>query len=327
MHFKHLHQIWLWRLIGPAVVIAAIYWAGPTKVWAVLSKTDLKLVAAAISLAIPLAIIKGIRWKTLLHSYDIDITLRDSTSMYAIGMILSAVTPGRIGDMVKIILLVKRGYSVGKSIACNIVDRLFDVAFVFLSGYAGMWYFSSRFASQLHIVNVAGIIVLALLFITILKRHLVKKLAIKFIPVQYRPAARESWNEITSVFWKNGKGRLLLLFFWTAAFWLVQFYAVYLCGLSLGLDIPFIYLSACATVATALSLLPITVAGVGTRDAVFIVLLGQIGIERQESLALSTLALAAFLANCAIFYAISAFGAGAEKISVREQSTNNAEKG
>ena len=75
--------------------------------------------------------------------------------------------------------------------------------------------------------------------------------------------------------------------------------------MSLGLDISYIYLSACATVATGLSLLPITIAGVGTRDAVFIVLLGQIGIARQESLALSSLALAVFLVNCAIFYIIS----------------------
>ena len=300
-------------MIGPAVVIAAIYWAGPTKVWAVLSKTDLKLVAFAITLAIPLAFIKGIRWKTLLHSYDIDITLRESTSMYTIGMILSAVTPGRIGDMVKIVLLIKKGCSIGKSIACNILDRLFDVVFVLLAGYAGMCYFSNRFAAQLHVINIISVVVLVLLFVIILKRHLIKKLATKLIPTQYRPAARESWNEITSVFWKNGKGRLLLLAFWTIVFWLTQFYAVYLCGLSLGLDIPFIYLSACATVATVLSLLPITVAGVGTRDTVFILLLGQIGIARQESLALSTLALAVFLFNCVIFYIISAvFGGGRE---------------
>jgi uncharacterized protein (TIRG00374 family) len=279
------------------------------KVWASLLKTDIRYVGAAVALALPMVIIKGIRWKNLLNSYDVDITLRDSTSMYAVGMVLSAVTPGRIGDMIKIILLIKKGCSVGKSIACNILDRLFDVAFVVLAGYAGMWYFSSRFASQLHIVNIIGIIALALLLVIILKRHLVKKLATKFIPEQYRPAAKESWNEITSVFWKNRKGRLLLLFFWTTAFWLIQFFAVYLCGLSLGLDIPFIYLSACTTVATGLSLLPITVAGVGTRDAVFIVLLGQIGIARQESLALSTLALGAFLANCAIFYAVSAMPA------------------
>jgi uncharacterized protein (TIRG00374 family) len=320
MHFKQLQKIWLWRLIGPAIVIAAIYWAGPAKVWAVLSKTDIRFVAAAVSFAIPMVLIKGIRWKTLLNSYDVDITLRDSTGMYAIGMVLSAVTPGRIGDMIKIILLIKRGCSIGRSIACNILDRLFDVAFVLLAGYGGMWYFSGRFASQLYVVNVIGVIALALLLVIILKRHLIKKLATKLIPTQYRSAAKESWNEIKGVFWKNEKGRFLLLVFWTIVFWLIQLFAIYLCSLSLGLDISFIYLSACAMVATALSLLPITVAGIGTRDAVFIVLLGQIGIARQESLALSSLVLVVFLFNCAIFYAVSALPASPEKNPASEKA-------
>ena len=38
--------------------------------------------------------------------------------------------------------------------------------------------------------------------------------------------------------------------------------------------------------------------GAGTRDAAFILLLGQMGIARQESLALSSLILAVFLVNC-----------------------------
>ena len=305
MKFKRYQKISLWRLIGPAVVIAVIWWAGPAKVWAVLSNADLRLVFAAIALVIPLALIKGIRWKILLHSYDIELSFCDSTSMYATGMVLSAVTPGRVGDLVKIVLLIKKGCSIGKAIACNIFDRLFDVAFVLLTGYFGMWYFSRHFTSQLHIINIIVVIVSALLVVFALKRKLIKKLAVKLIPIQYRPAARESWNEIISSFCKNRISRILLLVLCTIVFWLVQFSAVYLCGSALGLDISFIYISACAAIATVFSLLPITVAGVGTRDTVFILLLGQIGISQEQSLALSSLVLAVFLVNCVVFYLIS----------------------
>ena len=62
---------------------------------------------------------------------------------------------------------------------------------------------------------------------------------------------------------------------------------------------------ACAAMAMVFSLLPITVAGVGTRDAAFILLLGQIGIAREESLALSSLILAVFLVNCGVLYIVS----------------------
>jgi len=286
-------------------VIAALYWAGPAKVWAVLSKADIRFIAAAITLAIPMVLIKGIRWEILLRGYDINLGFRESTSMYATGMIFSAVTPGRIGDMVKIILLMKKGSSIGKAVACNVLDRLYDVAFVVLAGYAGMWYFSGQFTSQLHIVNIVFIVAIALLFLFMLKRHLFKRLAIRLIPAQYRSVVRDSWNEIIGGFWENQKTRILPLIGCTITFWFIQLSAIYLCGLGLGLDVSFIYLSACAVIATALSLTPITIAGIGTRDAVFILLLGQIGIAREESLALSSIALAVYLLNCVVFYLFS----------------------
>ncbi len=130
-------------------------------------------------------------------------------------------------------------------------------------------------------------------------------MAVKLIPSQYQPAARESWNEIVGGFWRNPLGRLLSLGFWTIVFWCVWFCAMYLCTVALELEVPFIYMGACAAMAMVISLLPITVAGVGTRDAAFILLLGQIGIERQESLALSALILAVFLVNCVVLYVIS----------------------
>jgi uncharacterized protein (TIRG00374 family) len=305
MRLRRLEKVWLWHLVGPVVVVAAIWWAGPTKVWAVLSNASLRLVVIAIALSIPLAIIKGIRWQILLRNYDIELTFCDSMSMYATGMVLSAVTPGRIGDMVKIVMLINKGCGIGKAIASNIFDRLFDVAFVLLAGYGGMWYFSQNFTSQLQIVNIIFVIVLVLLVVLVLKRQLMKKLAIKLVPSQYRSTAIESWNEIISGLLKKRSRRIFWLILWTIVFWLVQFSAIYLCGLALEVDVSFIYLSACAAVAMILSLLPITVAGVGTRDAIYILLLGQVGIAQQQSLALSSLVLVVFLINCVVFYLIS----------------------
>lgn len=305
MKFKRLGKIPLWRLIGPVIVVAAIWWAGPGKVWAVLSNADIGLVGAVIMLSIPMVVIKAIRWRILLRCYGIELGFRDSVSMYATGIVFSAVTPGRVGDMVKIVMLVKRGNSIGKAIACNIIDRLFDVVLVVVAGYVGMWYFSSQFGAHLHVVNIIIVIAVVLLVVFVLKRHLIKKMVIKLIPVQYRPGARESWNEIVGSFWKNHVSRVLLLVLWTIVFWGVWFVAMFLCAMALELDVSFVFFSACAAIAIVFSLLPITVAGVGTRDAAFILLLGQIGIARQESLALSSLILAVFLVNCGVLYLIS----------------------
>jgi uncharacterized protein (TIRG00374 family) len=305
MRFGRIWKIPFWRFIGPVIVVLAIWWAGPAKVWGVLSSADAGVVAGVITMSIPMVLIKGIRWRTLLGGYGVNLGFAESVSMYATGIVFSAVTPGRVGDMVKILMLIKRGCSAGKAIACNILDRLFDVTLVVIAGYAGMWYFSGQFGAHLHVVNIIIVVVVGLLVVFVLKRHLIEKMAIKLIPMQYQAAARESWNEIVGGFWRNPAGRLFSLVFWTVVFWGVWFCAMYLCAAALKLDVSFTYMSACAAMAMVISLLPITVAGVGTRDAAFILLLGQIGIERQESLALSALILAVFLVNCAVLYVIS----------------------
>jgi len=284
MKFKRLGKVPLWRLIGPVIVVAAIWWAGPGKVWGVLSIADVRVVAVVLLLSIPMVTIKAVRWRILLRCYDIELSFRDSVSMYATGIVFSTVTPGRVGDMVKILMLVKRGCSAGKAIACNVLDRLFDVTLIVIAGYAGMWYFSGQFGAHLRVVNIIIVIVVGLLVVFVLKRHLIKKMAIKLIPAQYEATARESWNEIVGGFWRNPVGQLLSLGFWTVVFWGVYFCAMYLCAVALELDVSFIYMSACAVIAMLFSLLPITVAGIGTRDATFILLLGQIGIERQSGI-------------------------------------------
>ncbi len=305
MKFHHLQKTWLWHLIGPAVVIAAIYWAGPAKVWQILSGVDIRFFAMAACAAIPIAVIKGIRWKILLNGYNIDITLGESISMYTIGSVLSVVTPGHVGDMVKILPLIKRGCGIAKAIASNIIDRLFDVVFILLAGYIAMLYFSQYFTYQLKIINIiaAGVIVVSI--IIALKRHLLKNLALKLVPSQFHSTAKDSWGEITGVLKKKHIGRLLVIAILTILYYLLHFTAIYLCGMALSIKASFIFLSACAAVSTILSLLPITVAGVGTRDAVFILLLSQLGIEKQQSLALSSLILVLFLTNCGLFYIIS----------------------
>lgn len=300
-----LRALLSWRLIGPAVVVLAIVWAGPVQVWRVLSAADLRVVGAALALAIPLALIKGIRWRALLAGGGVSLSLRESTSMYAMGMTLGAVTPGRLGDFAKVIPLRRHGCPIGRGIAYSLLDRLLDVAFVLLAGYAGLWYFSQRFTTRLWTLNLiaAGALLCGLLAFT--RRALIMRLALRLVPSQHHPAFRQCVAEVSAVFRGRSILRGLLLAGLTVGFWFVQFYAVYLCSVALSLDIPFIFLTACVAVVTVASFVPITIAGAGTRDALFILLLAPLGVGREQSVALSSLVLAVFLCNCVVFYLVS----------------------
>ncbi len=305
MKITHLKTVFSWRLIGPLAVVAAIVWAGPAKIWAVLSGARLPIVAGVMLLAVPLAIIKGIRWRLVLKAYHIDLPLGESTSMYAMGMTMAAVTPGHLGDFVKVFSLMDRGFGIGRSLASNVVDRLLDVAFVLLIGYGGMWYFSQYFSARMRIASLAFAALLVVLVVLAARLHMARKAAMRLVPARFRPTLRESWDQIVAGLWRHGYRRGALLLALTAGFWMIQFCAAYLCATALGLDVPFVYLSACLAIVTVASFVPITVAGAGTRDAILLLLLGQIGVTGQQSLALASLILATFVSNCVAFYLIS----------------------
>jgi uncharacterized membrane protein YbhN (UPF0104 family) len=63
---------------------------------------------------------------------------------------------------------------------------------------------------------------------------------------------------------------------------------------ALQLSLPFTYLAFCLAAINLIALLPISISGLGTRDAVFILLLGKIGISPERALGLSLLFLVTF---------------------------------
>ena len=66
-------------------------------------------------------------------------------------------------------------------------------------------------------------------------------------------------------------------------------------------------MAAGASVAAMLALLPVTVGGIGTRDAAFVVIFASRGVDAEQAMALSSLILAWMLANCVLFFVVWRF--------------------
>jgi uncharacterized protein (TIRG00374 family) len=302
-----------WRLIGPFVLVAAVWWAGPSRVWAVLAGTRWAFFAAALSLAFPLALGKGTRWRVLLRGYRIHLRFNEAVGMYAMGMTMAGVTPGRLGDFVKVFPLVRRGHGIGRAVFCSIVDRLIDMAFIVLAGCASFFYIAPLLSAPFRTLSLLAAIGIVVLAFSKRWLPLARRAVLRLAPVRHHDAVSEFWSEMVSGSFVWHGRRAATISSLTVGAWGVQCATAFLCAQALNLPVSFLYLSACLAIATVASFLPITVAGVGTRDAVFLGLLQPAGLSRQEILALSSLLLAVFLCNCILFYLISiVFGASKE---------------
>jgi hypothetical protein len=60
-------------------------------------------------------------------------------------------------------------------------------------------------------------------------------------------------------------------------------------------------------VAAVLALLPISIAGIGTRDAAFVAVFSRCGVDAEHAVAFSSLILVWMLVNCVLFLITSHF--------------------
>lgn len=233
------------------------------------------------------------RWKKIVEFQKIYYSFKGAFFMYGASRLLGIITPGKIGDFSRMAYLKKDGYSVGKSFLGNFLEKILDFVFFFLFVVGGIFYLpfipqlTFKYAAILKwgILGLAGFIALILL--------LYKK--------------SEKISNFFSDLWRDLRQfkirSLLFVFLVTAIDWFVYFLVIYFIAASVGLagEIGFFYLAFSAAFVVLASLLPISVLGLGTREAVLLFLLLPFGIPKETIILFSLLIMANYLVPLLIF--------------------------
>ncbi len=273
----------------------------------ILSKIDLKsffvllkdinlyYFISAVLLLFPMIVIKAYRWNYLKRTQKINYKLSDSILMYGSGIYIGLLTPGRIGDFIKVLYLKNDGNSAGKSFVSVFIDRTADLLFLIIFGYIGMFFFIHLFRKQVYILSFLFIAVLLIIIFAVTKKELVKNLLRKifgfFIPAKYKEKTKINFNDFYNnlkIFNRKSIFKVSLI---TILVWIIYFIQVFFLAKSLGIDISFAYLAICSCIAGLVILIPVSISGVGTRDITFILLFSLLGIEKEFAVAISMLIL------------------------------------
>jgi uncharacterized membrane protein YbhN (UPF0104 family) len=268
-------------LIGPILLLAMLWRIGPEKCWAALCRADPVWFLAACALSIPALAVKAHRWREMVRGLGLELSFGESAGVYAAGMLAGAVTPGKVGDLAKAPLLAARGVPLGAGLAVSLVDRVFDGVVLLALGLGGL-------ATLPALPGQGAVVVAATIAVGITMAAAI---------VFRGPLAAALC--VTSARW------WLFMTATTLTASALYFGSACLCAESLGLSLGVVDVVAGASVAAVLALLPISVAGIGTRDAAFVVIFAQRGVEAEQAVALSSLILAWMLVNCVIFLATS----------------------
>ncbi|MFH1754155.1 MAG: lysylphosphatidylglycerol synthase transmembrane domain-containing protein [Candidatus Latescibacterota bacterium] len=244
---------------------------------------------------IAILLIRGFRWQMLMRMVGIPYTMWRSTSVWAIGFFAAAITPGKVGDAIRALYVSQdTGKNFGECFLTVFIDRLMDLITIVLFGMITTVLFSYHYIKipSLWLVFI-GIFAFFVLLFAVMSRSLMRKL-IKPIfnllaPKKFKDSMSLGFNSfydslgIYLTKWQGTLGVLILTFI----YWVMVFGLAWYVAFTLNIDVTFGYLFIIMPMVTLVELIPISISGLGTREAAVIYFFSVVGISSAYAVSFS----------------------------------------
>jgi uncharacterized protein (TIRG00374 family) len=262
---------------------------------------------AALLANLPILALKTERWRRVLMALQISYPFRRAFVAFTGGLPASIVTPGHVGELARVMYLkADLDLSAGIGLFSVVVDRLLDLMLLSFVGGTALAVWQLHWSLPVWVFPVLGPVVIAPLLLAIPAVR--KRVAGFFERKRAKDGDRRSdgLGRLSDA-WVKGTARVLggsseralfhAVVFTLLAFCLLAAQTFFLaCGL--GLPLSFWEILLIIGLANLVSALPLSVAGVGTREAVLVLLFAGRGIAAEYALALGAAILVCNVAFC-----------------------------
>jgi uncharacterized protein (TIRG00374 family) len=284
---------WLLRLLGPALLILFLANANLSELWATLSDAELWPIVLSLLLMPPFVLIKAWRWLRIMREMGLQLDYRTASGLYTVGLFYGATTPGQAGDLLKAVYMRDRGQPLAPAMLSVVLDRLFDLVVMAVLATLGIFALGQLLPSRglqtaVVVLMGLGIVTLTVLLVARRPREWALTVALPRIAPRFQPTL-ERWNaQLRTLTLRPALMVELGLLSLGSAFF--TFLRLWLLFLALGLSlVPLYVVIGASALIAVLQVLPISIAGVGVRDAVLIAVLQPYGYTAEQALTLSAL--------------------------------------
>ncbi len=285
------------RLLGLFLFVFIIIKVGTENLFFVISSTQWEFVATAAVLSAGHFCIKALRWHYILSKQQISVSRFRTILAYCSGSLIGALTPGRIGEVAKVVFVRswEKDSSWGTAFGTVVLDRIADLALLVIIAIVGavwfvlpdIFYFSG------------GVLVLIITVLTITAGLFIKKKAVlSNMMNKVINYLKNKFGDNSIDFWKSlkfGSGpNKWVLILWTLLAYAFFFAHFVFLSLAIGSELPPAVLIWGITVACIGAMLPISISGIGVRDYILVQLFITWGGTSAQGFAVSILYLSIF---------------------------------
>ena len=279
------------RILAGAGLLAVVVWyAEPKALWAQLRSAEPWLFTLAVIVAICGNVLSVTRWALIARGLGLIAPIPRMILMYARGITTNMVLPGAMlsGDVLRSVQLARVGNPLGSSALSVFLDR-----------FSGLWMLCgmSLLATLVLLVwklTTGGGPAVPLEQLAGYMLALAVGLIVPVMPLPFASLQRSRlpWLAKLAQKWERlelgvQRARPALISSAWRSFG-VQFLAacvLWICGLSVGVKLPFPVMLAAAAPIFMMASLPIGVAGFGTREVAAVIVLGALGVPSEQATA------------------------------------------
>lgn len=278
---------WL-RYVGLLLLVILIVKAGPGEIMKLFSQVSPGWLLLAFALNLPQLGLKALRWQRLVSWQGMALGYTRALAAYFSALLVGFITPGRLGEMVKVFTLRRAcGATLARGLSSVVLDRMFDMYLLLSLGALGLLRFAlvgDRLPTGVFVMLCC---LLALPPLALSARVL--RIGARWLAgrgskgVMLAERVEDFAVGVAAV----GPGRLLVCVALTAMAYAIFFLQCFCCTQALGFTIPFVDLVLLMAATNFISFIPISVSGLGTREACLVFFLGRVIPAQTMEMAVS----------------------------------------
>ncbi len=277
-------------VIGISIFIYILLKLDMSNIFEEISNINIKFLLIAILIVFISLITQTLKWFPIAKIQSTNISFLEAFKINLISLFYGFITPSRIGGVIRAEYLRKyNDDKIGKGVSNFILDKVLDLCSLIFLAIVFSFVFKEVLPTN-YLYYAISVFVLVIIILIIFRNKERSKLILrvfykKFAPEKYKNKLK---NEFYSFYEDMPKKRYFALFFILNLLnWTVLYIGAFFVGLAVGMNVSIFFFLAILPIATFIGQIPITISGLGTREATLISLFGLFGIGATKVFTMS----------------------------------------
>jgi uncharacterized protein (TIRG00374 family) len=256
-----------------------------------LRNSDYRYLIPVVFLIIPQVALRALRWQRLMAQQGIKCPFRLAFMFYFAAIYIGLITPGRMGELAKCYFIKQNAIaSVSRALPSVLIDRVLDLYFLGVLALAALYHIGllpvPPWAAVL-VVVAAGVLPWLILKWPGDNNGPMPRIGTLLSRVATRWG--DSWFAVIEGAQSLLSPRLIEAILLTAFSYAVYFWQTCLIGRAIGIPLDCVTIAMVVAIGILIGYVPITIAGLGTREVVLIYFFGRFGITAASALSFAFL--------------------------------------